>query len=105
MSTALPIACPAATEVHPPNTSPSVVCGVLENANRRAQEGQRGQVSALFDADTNPRTVHGFCAGPGIPGSPASYCSCAIWRAEKSSLRGRHALRDDAAARQGRIRG
>lgn len=102
--TALPIACPAATEVDPPGTGPTIVCGVLANANDAAHDGVHAAVDALFDVASNPRTVLGFCAGSGIPGSSCSYTSCAIWRAEKQRGRDRKPLADEQAVRQGAIR-
>jgi hypothetical protein len=102
----LPIVCPAASEVQPPAHGPSVVCGVLELSNDGAHvQGftSRGQVNALMSGQKDRRTVQGFCAGQGIPGSRISYCSCAIWRAQReadwAARRGPDALIDDAAAR------
>jgi len=103
----LPIACPAATPVQPANDDPSVVCGVLERANDDAElHGfrARGQVSALMSGSKDSGTVLNFCAGQGIPGSPASYCCCAIWRAEKARIAaarraGQDGLVDEQASR------
>lgn len=102
----LPIACPAASPVQPAHDEPSVICGVLELANDDAElDGyrSRGQVSALVSGSRDRGTVHNFCAGRGIPGSRASYCSCAIWRAEKARIaaarHGQDALVDEQAAR------
>lgn len=104
---ALPLVCPAASEVSPPAHGPSVICGVLELSNDGAHVAgfaSRGQVSALMSGRKDPRTVAGFCAGQGVPGSPRSYCSCEIWRAEKARIAaarraGMDGLRDDAAVR------
>lgn len=87
--TALPIVCPAANLVEPADDQPSIVCGVLELANDGAQINgftHRAEVSALFSGTRDAGTVHNFCAGRGIPGSPMSYCSCAIWQAEKQRI-------------------
>ena len=105
--TVLPIVCPAASPVQPACDEPSVVCGVLELQNDDAQLGghrSRGQVSALMSGSLDRGTVQNFCAGRGIPGSRASYCSCSIWRAEKARIAaarraGQDGLADDLAAR------
>jgi hypothetical protein len=103
---ALPLACPAAMEVSPPAHGPSVRCGVLELSNEGAHAHgfqSRGKVPALMSGRHDARTVHGFCAGPGVPGSRLSYCSCAIWRAQReaewAARRGQDALRDSEATR------
>lgn len=104
---ALPIVCPAASAIEPPGDAPSVVCGVLENSNDGAHiagNRDRGQVSPIFSGARDARIVAGFCAGQGIPGSLASYCSCAVWRAEKERIRagrpaGPNGLRDGQATR------
>lgn len=103
---ALTLVCPAASLVEPPAHGPSVICGALELSNDGAHVNgfqSRGQVSALMSGKSDPRTVRGFCAGDGVPGSPRSYCSCVIWRAQRqaewAARRGPDALRDDQAAR------
>lgn len=102
----LAIQCPAASVVEPPAHGESVVCGVLELSNDGADAHgfqSRGQVSALMSGRKDTRTVRRFCAGRGIPGSPMSYCSCEIWRAQReadwAARRGPDALIDEAAAR------
>lgn len=104
MTSPLPVVCPAASTIHPPDTGTSVVCGVLENANQRREDGG-GHVSPVLRADKDPSTIAGYCAGQGVPGSPASYCACVVWRAEKQRRRAGDALTDEHAARQGRTRG
>lgn len=106
---ALPIACPAASEVQPPARPPGVLCGVLELANDGAHVrgwAAKGRISAMMDGESDARTVHGFCAGRGIPGSPVSYCACAIWRAQReaewAARKGPDALRDEQAIRPDR---
>jgi hypothetical protein len=104
---ALPIVCPAATLVEPPNDAPSILCGVLELSNDDAQLNgyrDRGQVNAMFSGSRDAGTVQNYCAGRGIPGSPMSYCACVIWRAEKARIEaaraaGQDGLRDPSAAR------
>lgn len=101
--------CPAALPVHPPHQGPSVICGVLHRANDGAHIGgfsAKGQVGALISGRTDAGTVRNFCAGQGVPGSPASYCSCRLWRAEKQRIAaarrmGPDGLRDEQAGRQG----
>lgn len=109
---ALPIVCPAASPVQPANDEPSVICGVLELANDGAQiAGRRrgAEVSALMSGTRMAATVELFCAGRGIPGSPMSYCACAIWRAEKARIAagrstGPDGLRDEQAGVSARRR-
>lgn len=103
----LQLACPAAAPVHPPSHGPSVLCGALEIANSGAHidgNAARGQVSALMSGRQDPSVVQNFCAGRGVPGSPASYCRCAIWRAEKQRIAagrtpGADGLKDTKAGR------
>jgi hypothetical protein len=100
---ALPIVCPAAVEVRPVGDAPSIVCQVLERTNDDAEIGgvrERGQVSALFSGTRDAGTVHGFCCGQGVTGSPSSYASCAIWEAAKEAhWAARAELRDGQAHR------
>lgn len=107
---ALPLVCPAASPLNPAAGVPSVVCGVLELSNEGAHAHgfqSRGKVSAVMDGEHDAGTVHGFCAGPGIPGSLVSYCACAIWRAGREAdwagRRGPDALRDEDAVRRPQI--
>lgn len=100
--------CPAALAIQPPNDAPSVVCGVLELSNHGAHVNgyqDKGHVSPVLSGTQDRLTVHGFCAGKGLPGSRCSYTACAVWRAAReadwASRKGPDALRDPDSDRQG----
>lgn len=81
------VVCPAASTIGPPALGPSVLCGVIANANRGAEiDGfvARGQVSPVIsDRDT----IATACAGCGIPGSSGpTYTGCVVWQAEKDRI-------------------
>lgn len=103
----LRVQCPAAVSIEPPHEAPSVICGVLELSNHGAHAHgftSRGQVSPVISGTRDAGTVHGFCAGAGIPGSRCSYTACAIWRAGREAdwaqRRGPDALRDEQSDRR-----
>jgi hypothetical protein len=100
------LVCPAASPIEPPGHGESVLCGVLNQANDGAHVAGftgRGQVSPLMSGRDDPNVVAFQCAGQGVPGSPASYCACALWRAqrdaERAGRRGPGALHDGGADR------
>ena len=80
-----------------------MLCGVLLRSNDDAEIGgvrARGQVDPVMSGRADASTVRGFCTGTGIPGAPVSYCSCALWVAEKDRIAaGRADLQDAQTAR------
>lgn len=87
-----------------------MICGVLELANDGAHAHgfhSRGQISPVMSGTKDARTVHGYCAGTGLPGSICCYTACAIWRAQReaewAARRGPDALRDEQAVRAPRL--
>lgn len=108
---ALKLVCPAALPIHPATDEPSVVCGVLEQANEGAEIGgweERGQITARLSGSRDRSTVRNLCAGRGVPGSAVSYCSCVLWQAQKEAewaqRHGPDALRDPIADRPPAVR-
>lgn len=106
MADRLTLVCPAALPIHPAADVPSVVCGVLEQANSGAEIGgweQRGQITARLSGSADRSTVRALCAGTGIPGSAISYCACELWRARRhadwANRTGPDSLRDEKATR------
>lgn len=82
------------------------MCGVLELSNEQAQLNgyrSRGHINPVLSGTKDSGTVRLFCHGPGIPGSPMSYCSCDLWRAQRdadrAARRGPDALRDERTPR------
>jgi hypothetical protein len=105
------LVCPAANEIHPPADSPSVLCGVLDNANDGAHVhgfAERGHVSPVVSGDRDQSVIAAYCAGEGITGSVCSYTSCPVWRAAREAewahRRGPGALRDEQAIRPSAVR-
>lgn len=103
-----PSPCPAATTFPPVvgDRVPDVLCGVLAKSNDGAHVGgftSRGQMDPMFYGDKDPSVIRHACHGRGVPGSPASYCACVIWRAqrdaERAGRKGPDALRDEQATR------
>lgn len=87
-----------------------MVCGVLELSNERAQLGgyrSRGHIDPVLSGTRDGGTVRLFCHGQGIPGSPMSYCSCELWRAQRdaelAARRGPDALVDEQTPRPASI--